>query len=170
MEPKFCERCGNPLTWQQVEAERVRPVCPACGWIVYRNPPLAAGVIAENADGKIALVLRGENPGKGLWGLPSGFIEVGETVEEAATRECLEETGLTIAIGDLLGVWSFYHKEKQSSGVLIVYAARVLSGEVRGGSDSVDARFFAFDEITDAQLAFATHRAALAKWKAYKGT
>jgi 8-oxo-dGTP diphosphatase len=142
----------------------MRPVCPACGYIVYLNPPIAAGVIAERGDGQIVLVLRGENPGKGLWGLPTGFMEIDETVETTARRECLEETGLTVELGDLWGVWSYHHEYKQTAGVLVLYTARVVAGEPRAGSDSVQTRFFALDEIPVEQLAFSTHREALARW------
>lgn len=169
MEPKFCQRCGHALERRVVEDNHTRPVCPACGFIVYLNPPIAAGVIATRADGKIVLVLRGENPGKGLWCLPAGFMEVDETVEQAARRECLEETGLEVTLGDLLGVWSYHHKEKQTAGVLVVYAARVQGGEPRAGSDSVEVKFVALDEIVDEQLAFSTHRAAIAKWRRMMG-
>lgn len=164
MQPKFCAQCGNALEARVVQDHRVRPVCPACGWIVYLNPPIAAGVIATRADGKIILVLRGENPGKGLWGLPTGFMEIDETVEDAARRECLEETGLTVELEGLLGVWSYHHIEKQSAGVLVLYRARVIGGEPRAGSDTVEAKFFARAEITDAMLAFETHRDALNQW------
>jgi 8-oxo-dGTP diphosphatase len=146
----------------------MRPVCPACGYIVYLNPPIAAGVIAERGDGQIVLVLRGENPGKGLWGLPTGFMEIDETVETTARRECLEETGLTVELGDLWGVWSYHHEYKQTAGVLVLYAARVVAGEPRAGSDSVQTRFFALDEIPVEQLAFSTHREALARWVSSK--
>jgi ADP-ribose pyrophosphatase YjhB (NUDIX family) len=165
VEPRFCERCGHALVQCAVEENHTRPVCPACGFIVYRNPPLAVGVIVERADGKVALVLRGENPGKGLWGLPAGFMEIDETTEQAAQRECFEETGLTVELGNLFGVWSFYHEQKRTSGVLVLYAARVVAGTPRAGSDSVEARFFALDEIRDEQLAFSTHRDALARWR-----
>ncbi len=142
----------------------MRPVCPACGFIVYLNPPIAAGVIAERGDGQIVLVLRGENPGRGLWGLPAGFMEIDETVEGAARRECLEETGLTVELGELWGVWSYHHEYKQTAGVLVLYAARVVAGEPRAGSDSAQTKFFALDEIPVEQLAFSTHREALARW------
>jgi ADP-ribose pyrophosphatase YjhB (NUDIX family) len=165
MSPKFCSQCGHALEMRNVEEDHLRPVCPACGFIVYLNPPIAAGVIAERADGQIALVLRGENPGKGLWGLPAGFMEINETVEEAARRECLEETGLMVELNGLWGVWSFNHQIKGTSGVLVLYAARVIGGEPIAGSDSVEVKFFAPDKIPDEQLAFETHRAALAKWK-----
>ncbi len=169
MQPKYCARCGHALETRAVEDHRPRPVCPACGFIVYLNPPIAAGVIAERADGKIVLVLRGENPGKGLWALPTGFMEIDETVEAAARRECLEETGLSVELRDLWGVWSYYHDPKQTSGVLVLYTARVVSGEPRPGSDSVQVKFFALDELPEEQLAFKTHREALAKWRQAKG-
>lgn len=165
MPPKFCPECGHALEMRAVEEHHLRPVCPACGFVVYLNPPIAAGVIAERADGQIALVLRGENPGKGLWGLPAGFMEINETVEEAARRECLEETGLVVELDALWGVWSFHHQHKNSSGVLVLYAARVIGGEPMAGSDSVEVKFFAPDEISDERLAFETHRAALEKWR-----
>ncbi len=166
MQPKFCSQCGHALESRPVEDDHIRPVCPACGFIVYLNPLIAAGVIATREDGKIALVLRGENPGKGLWGFPTGFMEINETVEQAALRECLEETGLHVELGKLMGVWSYVHEWKQSSGVLVLYAARVVGGEARAGSDTVDVRFYTPHEITDAMLAFETHRDALQVWKA----
>lgn len=166
MQPKFCPQCGHALEYRPVEDNHIRPVCPACGFIVYQNPPIAAGVIAERADGKIVLVLRGENPGKGLWGLPAGFMEIDEMVEETALRECFEETGLRVELGELWGVWSYHHKEKQTSGVLVLYTARVIDGTPRAGSDSVEVKFFSLDEIAELPLAFETHREALAKWQA----
>jgi 8-oxo-dGTP diphosphatase len=125
--------------------------------------------VAER-DGKILLVLRGENPGKGLWGLPAGFMEIDETVEQAARRECLEETGLEVDLGDLLGVWSYYHDVKKSAGVVVLYAARVAEGgKLQAGSDSVDVDFFAPAEISRVKLAFHTHREAIARWQEQKG-
>lgn len=168
MEYKFCPRCGHTLELREAEEHHFRPVCPSCGFIVYLNPPLAAGVVAER-DGKILLVLRGENPGKGLWGLPAGFMELNETVEQAARRECLEETGLDVDLGDLLGVWSYYHEPKQTAGVVVLYAARVAEGgTMQAGSDCAEAKFFAPEEIPYAQLAFHTHREAIARWQALK--
>ena len=168
MQPKFCMRCGHELVIRPAEDQRPRPVCPECGFIVYLNPLVAAGVIAERADGKIPLVLRGENPGKGLWGLPAGFMEIDETVEDAARRECLEETGLHVELGDLLGVWSYHHGPKQSAGVLVLFRARIVGGTAQAGSDSEQVEFFAHHEIPNDLLAFETHRDALARWRASK--
>jgi 8-oxo-dGTP diphosphatase len=169
-EYKFCPRCGHSLELKEAEEHHIRPVCPACGLIVYLNPPLAAGVVAVNAHGEIVLVLRGENPGKGMWGLPAGFMEVNETVEQAARRECLEETGLEVEIDNLLGVWSYYHDVKQSSGVVVLYAARIINGTAQAGSDSVDVKFFLPEKIPQSALAFHTHLEAIARWQEQKKT
>lgn len=168
MEPKFCARCGHALEIRELDEHRMRPVCPACGFIVYLNPPIAVGVIAERSDGKIPLVLRGENPGRGLWGLPAGFMEVDETAEETAKRECREETGLEVKLTGLWGVWSYYHESKRSSGVLVLYTAQIVGGEPHAGSDSTDVQFYSPDEIPFSLLAFSTHREALTRWKVSK--
>ncbi len=169
MQYQFCPRCGHALEMQEVEDHHPRPVCPQCGLIVYQNPPIAAGVIAERADGKIVLILRGENPGRGLWGLPAGFMEADETLEAAARRECFEETGLHVELGELWGVWSYYHEPKQTSGVVVVYTARVVDGQPRPGSDTTQVQFFSLDEIPFDQLAFTSAREALTRWVQTKG-
>ncbi len=159
----FCPQCGHALERREVEDHRIRPVCPSCGWIVYLNPPIAVGVVATDVQGRVVLVCRGENPGKGLWGLPAGFMEIDETTEETARRECLEETGLQVELRELWGVWSYFHSYKQTSGVLILYRATITGGEAVAGSDSTDVQFFLPDEIPYDELAFETHREALAR-------
>ena len=99
---------------------RERPVCPVCGYIHYTNPKPVAGCIVEH-EGGIVLIRRGIEPGLGMWGLPAGYMEWGETAEEAAIRETAEETGLTVAIQRLLGVYSF--ASENGSGVVIFYIA-----------------------------------------------
>ncbi len=159
----FCPQCGHALERREVEDHRIRPVCPGCGWIVYMNPPIAVGVVATDEQGRVVLVRRGENPGKGLWGLPAGFMEIDETTEETARRECLEETGLEVELHELWGVWSFFHSYKQTSGVLILYRATITGGQATAGSDSVEVRLFSPGEIPYDELAFETHREALAR-------
>lgn len=160
----FCPRCGHPLELRATDDARVRPVCPDCDLIVYINPPIAAGMIATDAEGRVVLIRRGENPGRGLWGLPSGFVEIDETTEEAARRECFEETGLRVELKDLWGVWSYYHAEKGTAGVLVLYRAQVTGGTPRHGSDTTEVQFFAPHEIPFAEFAFETHIDALKKW------
>ncbi|HEV2237030.1 MAG TPA: NUDIX hydrolase, partial [Ktedonobacterales bacterium] len=102
---KFCPECGAPLEERQAYG-RVRPVCPACGYIGFRDPKVAAAVIVART-GAILLTRRAHDPGRGLWGLPAGYMEWDERVEDAAIRETLEETGLTVRLDRLIGVYSY---------------------------------------------------------------
>jgi 8-oxo-dGTP diphosphatase len=122
---------------------------------------VAAGVLAER-DGRVVLVCRAVDPGKGEWGLPAGYLEGDETAEQGAIRECLEETGLEVDITDLIDVYSF-DTQGSRGGVLIIYAAQVVGGTLRAGDDAAEARFFGPLELPD-DIAFSTHRQALADW------
>lgn len=167
MDPyNFCPRCGTRFEMKVRDDERLRPACPNCGYTVYANPPLAVGVVAMNREGQVVLIRRGENPGRGLWGLPAGFMERDETTEEAARRECFEETALEISLGELWGVYSYIHKGRKTSGVLILYRALVTGGSAQAGTDSTEVKFFASDEIPFDSIAFETHKDALRRWQA----
>ncbi len=157
--PQFCPRCGTALV-QRMAAERMRPVCPGCGFIFYLNPIVAAGTLVE-LEGRVALVQRGVEPGQNRWGLPAGYVEADETAEEAAVRETLEETHLEVEIEGLLDAFSY--GQQQDRGVLLVYAARPLRGTLEAGDDAIAAGWFAPDELPD--IAFRTHREALHKWR-----
>ncbi len=148
------------------ESERIRPVCPRCGYVHYFAPQVAAVAIVTRAeDEKFLLVQRGEDPGKGLWGLPGGFVELGETVDDALPREILEETGYEIEIGKLLGVWSFFNDAKKIAGVALVYETRVARGELNISSDCTDAAWVTYERALEFQIAFETHREALRVWR-----
>lgn len=135
MKALFCARCGGRLA-TVVVSDRERPVCSACGHIVYSNPAPVAMVLARDADRRLLLVKRGVEPLKGYWALPSGYVETDESVEAAAVREVLEETGLEVAIDGLEGVFS-------AAGlgvVLVVYQARIVGGHLAPGSDADEVR------------------------------
>ncbi len=157
---RFCPECGGRLV-EQPRDGRVRPVCERCGYVLYINPSVAAGVLAER-DGQVVLVRRAVDPGKGKWGLPAGYLEGDETAEQGAVRECWEETGLEVTLTDLIDVYSF-GSESSRTGVLIVYAAQVTGGVLRAGDDAIEARFFGPLELPE-DIAFSTHRRALADW------
>ena len=104
----FCERCATPLQLRVAEGDdQERPQCPACGFVRYENPAVLA-ITAIFAQDKILLARRGQQPHKGCWAPPGGYIEQGETAEQAAVREIHEEVGLALEPSCLLpfGVFS----------------------------------------------------------------
>lgn len=162
---KFCMCCGHSLELQH-ESARLRPVCPRCGWVYYFAPQVAAtAILTRGEDDKILLVQRGEEPGRGLWGLPGGFVELGETVQDALCREVLEETGYEIELGALIDVWSFFNDVKKLAGVVLIYQACVVNGALSIASDSIAAEWAPLERALDFSLAFETHRQALLRWQ-----
>lgn len=156
----FCPRCGTAMEKAQV-AGRIRHVCTACGFVLYRNPVPGAGVLVE-IDGGLVLIQRGEEPFRGWWALPAGYIEADESVEQAAVRECREETGLEVELVELFGVDSFPEGPVES-GIIIFYRARPVGGTLQAGDDAQNVGIFRPDEIPE-QLAFRTHRDVVARW------
>jgi 8-oxo-dGTP diphosphatase len=162
----FCPRCGTALEKAEVGG-RVREVCPACQFILFRNPVPGVGVLVEiispkkEVDG-IVLIQRGQPPFVGRWALPAGFIEEDESVEQAAIRECQEETGLEVELVELFGVYSFPEGPVRS-GIIIFYRARPVGGTLRAGDDAQDVAIFPLDGLPE-DVAFRTHREVLARW------
>ena len=108
--PGYCPNCGTALeaassTAPAAASGRRPPACPSCDFVRWENPKLATGVVIEQ-DGAILLVRRNHDPMYGFWSFPSGFVDRGESVEEAAQRETLEEAGVEVEIEHLLGVYS----------------------------------------------------------------
>lgn len=140
---KFCPNCAQPLV-QREAFGRVRPVCPACGFVGFRDPKVAAGVLVER-DGCVLLTRRAHDPGRGLWGLPAGYMEWDEQVEAAAVREAREETGLDVRLESVVGVYSYPVR----GTVLIVYAATIMGGSLRTSEESEAVEFFAPDALPE---------------------
>lgn len=142
-----------------VEGEdRDRFVCESCGSIHYLNPKIVAGTIPIES-GKVWLLRRAIEPRIGYWTFPAGYMELGETVEQAAARETAEELGLEIHIERLLDVYSWPHL----TTVHIIYLAEAL-GTPTGGKETLEYRLFRPAEIPWDTLAFnSTHR-ALGDW------
>ncbi len=162
----YCPHCANLMDFAEVGG-RVRQVCPACGFVLYRNPVPGVGVLIEMCDG-IVLVQRGQPPFVGSWALPGGYIEEDESVEQAAVREAREETGLEVELVERVGVDSFPEGPVQS-GIIVCHRARPTGGRLEAGDDAQDARVFSVDAIPE-QVAFRTHREVLARWRAVVGT
>jgi ADP-ribose pyrophosphatase YjhB (NUDIX family) len=136
---KFCPRCGTPV---QIEFHygQNRPVCPACGWMHFADPKVAAAVLVEH-DGAVLLVQRANDPFKGLWTLPAGFVNADEDPAAAAARECLEESGLTVQITGIIDI-RFGREHPRGSDFIIIYRGIVSGGEVCAGDDASAAAWF----------------------------
>ncbi len=98
----YCPYCGNPVEYQQ-RYGLDRAVCPACGWIHFQDPKVAVATLIFQ-DGQVLLTRRVNEPYRGCWTLPAGFVNAHEDPAEAAVRECLEETGYTVLPGSLAAV------------------------------------------------------------------
>ncbi|MGB9837414.1 NUDIX domain-containing protein [Methanothermobacter sp.] len=118
-----------------------------------RTPLLTVDVIIRLSEDTLVLVRRGKPPYEGSWAIPGGFVEYGETVEEAAIREALEETGLEVELEGLLGVYSDPSRDPRGHTVSICFTG-VASGIPTGGSDAAEARVFHIDDIPYDNLAF----------------
>jgi|AP45_3_1055517.scaffolds.fasta_scaffold100079_1 ADP-ribose pyrophosphatase YjhB (NUDIX family) len=160
-EIKFCQRCGHGLAEKQVE-RRARPYCPDCGHVVFLDPKVAA-VVLVSADGKLVMVRRGIEPALGRWSFPSGYVDRGEVVEDAAVREVREETGLDVTLGGFIGLYS----GQGSVVILAVYAAKVVGGELEAGGEVTDAALFSPDELPP--LPFPHDRQILRDWRRLLG-
>ena len=159
---QYCPRCGAPLIVRLLPTEdRPRLVCDR-GHILYVNPKLVVGVIPERR-GRILLLRRAIEPRHGFWTYPGGFMEIDESVEEAATREALEETGVEVRISGLVGVYS--RPGPHGPGIVsIVFRGRVGNGRVAPGREALEARWFSPKEIPWDDLAYDTTRWALRDW------
>lgn len=101
------------------------------------TPKLMVDVVIP-AERGVVLIRRASEPFEGKWALPGGFVEVGETVEEAADREAAEETGLAVEVARLVGVYSDPERDPRGHNVSVAFLARVLSGELAASSDAAE--------------------------------
>jgi 8-oxo-dGTP diphosphatase len=154
----FCPRCGA-LVIQAERSGRIRPVCPACGWVYFADPKVAVATLLLK-DGQILLVRRAVDPQRGLWTLPAGFVDAGEDPSRAAEREALEETGLQVHIGALLDV--MYGQEHPGGAhIVLFYQGEIISGEMHADDDVDRAAFFKLDSLPP--LAFSTTQHILSR-------
>ncbi|XRO74697.1 NUDIX domain-containing protein [Methanocaldococcus sp. 28A] len=118
---------------------------------LYLHPAVAVdGIIVK--DNKILLIKRKNNPFKGCYALPGGFVECGETVKEAVVREIREETGLITKVKSLLGVYSSPDRDPRGHVISIVFILDVIGGELKAGDDAKEAEFFDLNNLP--KLAF----------------
>ena len=153
----FCPQCGTALRRRLAFGHR-RKVCPRCGYVYFNDPKVAVGVLAERR-GRLLLVRRNHEPHLGEWSFPSGYVDAGEGLQEAAARETKEETGLDVRIDRLLGAWS----SRGERVIFIAYAARVTGGRIEVGPECMEVRFFPPDALPP--LAFPHDQAIMRAWR-----
>ena len=153
----FCSRCGAKISVRIPPGDSLpRHVCDACATIHYRNPLMVVGSIPEWED-RILLCKRAIEPRAGLWTLPAGFMELGETLAQPALRETLEEARARIELAEVLTLLSVPHVNQ----VHIFYRARLLDLEFGPGAESLEVALFRESEIPWKELAFRTISATM---------
>jgi len=165
--PNYCQRCGHALEDREASG-RVRRVCPACGYVAYRQLKVGAGVLLEE-DGCLLLMQRSPDifAFPKAWCLPAGYCEHDEPPEVTAIREAHEETGLEVAVSGLFGLF-FFNDDPRGNGILIVYRVRAVGGELRLQESEVSTvRDFAPDALPH-ELAGGGHDQAIAAWCAQR--
>lgn len=156
-----CSRCGAPLRFGMVPGEdRERLACDACGYVAYVNPRLVVTCLPVTDQGEVMLLRRGIEPGRGLWAQPGGFMEIDETVEAGAIRETLEETGLLVEAGAIVGLYT----RPEAAIVVIAFEAHIVGGAVARTPEALEVRPFRPDAIPWPELAFRTTEWALRDW------
>ncbi len=156
-EMKFCSHCSAPVALRIPEGDALpRHVCTACGMIHYQNPKMVVGCIPE-WEGKILLCRRAIEPRRGLWTLPAGFMENGETTFQGAMRETLEEANARVEIDSLYALYNIPH----ISQVYLLFRARLLDLDFSAGEETLELKLFDEAEIPWNEIAFATVRNTL---------
>ncbi|MGB3328592.1 MAG: NUDIX hydrolase [Thermomicrobiales bacterium] len=161
----FCQRCGSPTEEREIDGA-MRPVCIAdgCGAVTWLDPKVAVAVVVAR-DGAILLGRRARHTrAPGTWSFPAGFVDRGEDVEAAARREVREETGLTVSLGPVLGVYS----EAGEPVILIAYPALDVVGEALASDDLTELRWFSPDELPALDLGFSHDRSILTAWQEWQ--
>lgn len=157
--------CGQRLTTAVPEGDnRRRLVCLDCGFIHYINPRPVAGTIPVNEAGQVLLVRRAIEPRIGTWVFPGGYMDIGESAEEAAIRETLEEAHLVVDDLSLVGVYT-----RVGPGVVVIVYAGVARSEAEAGHETSEVRWFHRHEIPWEELSFDSTTAALRDWVARSG-
>jgi ADP-ribose pyrophosphatase YjhB (NUDIX family) len=157
---RFCRACGSAVEYRvPPDDNRERAVCPACATVHYENPLNVVGTVPV-WDGRVLLCKRAIEPRYGLWTLPAGFLELGETTEQGALRETDEEAGARIELGALFSVLNVVRVGQ----VHLFYLATLRDIEFAPGPESLEARLFAEHEVPWEEIAFRTVKETLHRY------
>jgi ADP-ribose pyrophosphatase YjhB (NUDIX family) len=148
----FCPKCGTKLALRVPPGDSLpRHVCDQCGTIHYRNPLVVVGTIPEWED-RVLLCKRAIEPRYGLWTLPAGFMELGETTAQGALRETLEEARARVELGEVFSLLSVPHLDQ----VHLFYRARLLDRDFSAGEETLEVALFDEAHIPWEAIAFRT--------------
>ena len=154
----YCPSCAARTETRLIGRQHLS-VCPGCDRIFFRNPKVVVTALIEE-QGRVLLVRRDIEPGRGLWGLPGGFVDWNEHPQDAIVRECLEEVGVSVEPKELLDV---EHVVMDEEGIVILpYRARIASGQPAAHDEVQEVGWFSPDRLPP--LAFASHRKVLQRW------
>ena len=154
---KYCSNCGARVVHRIPQGDTLpRYVCDACNTIHYQNPKMIVGCVAQ-WEGRILLCRRAIEPRYGLWTVPAGFLENGETISDGALRETLEEANARVALDALYALYNLPHIAQ----IYMLFRARLLDLEFHAGAETLETRLFAEHEIPWNELAFVTVRNTL---------
>ena len=157
---RHCKACGAPTQYVvPADDSRERAVCGACGTVHYENPLVVVGTVPI-WDDRVLLCRRNIQPRYGLWTLPAGFLEIGETAEAGALRETDEEAGARLQLEGLFSVLNVVRVAQ----LHLFYRARLLDCDFAPGPETIEARLFTQDEVPWQQIAFRTVGATLQHW------
>lgn len=157
---KHCRECGTVVAYDvPADDNRERAICPACSLVHYENPLNVVGTIPFWQD-QVLLCRRNIEPRRGLWTLPAGFMELGETTAEGALRETIEEAGARIEMGGLFTVLNIV----RAGQVHLFYLAQLLDTQFDPGPETIEAALFTEAQIPWDELAFRTTRVTLERY------
>lgn len=157
----YCYRCGQKLVTQVME-ERLREVCPVCGWVYYPQLKVSAAALVE-CEGNLLLVRRKTAPWQGYWYLPAGYVEADEDPYRAVERELREETGLVAQAQRISQMW-FFDDDPRGNGLLLVIPCRVTGGDLHETQEADGGAFFSAAQLPT-PLAGAGHAQAIQTWR-----
>jgi 8-oxo-dGTP diphosphatase len=161
---RFCPLCGERLEPKAAPPDVGRPACPTEHFVHFDNPPATVQAWIER-DGEFLILKRNEEPFRGRWDLPGGFVEMGESPADAAVREVKEETGLAVEPLELIGAFTSEYGTTGRHTVDIAYLCRLDGGEFElDTGEKTDAAWVALGDMP--QLAFAGERQALSALRA----
>ena len=157
---KFCGQCGAPVERRIPAGEdHEREVCPDCNFVHYRNPIPVVGCVAEH-EGRILLCRRAIEPRLGYWTVPAGFMELNETLGEAAQRETREEACAEVRLGELFSIVDL----PRAGQVHFFFRGELIGGKFAAGAESLETDLFAPDEIPFEDIAFRSGVIALRRY------